>query len=90
MVIRHFALCAALLISPIAAALDLGVIGPTYAIAEPDLLLELQAKLREKARSGELQLPSSVDSHIACGLHSESSRAVQLECFRCLDGCACI
>jgi len=55
MVIRHFALCAALLISPIAAALDLGVIGPTYAIAEPDLLLELQAKLREKARSGELQ-----------------------------------
>ena len=41
--------------SPPAAALDLGVIGPTTAIAEPDLLLELQAKLREKARSGELQ-----------------------------------
>jgi conjugal transfer pilus assembly protein TraW len=55
MVVRHFVLCAALLISPIAAALDLGVIGPTYTIAEPDLLLELQKKLREKARSGELQ-----------------------------------
>jgi conjugal transfer pilus assembly protein TraW len=55
MVVRHFVLCAALLTSPIAAALDLGVIGPTYAIAEPDLLIELQAKLREKARSGELQ-----------------------------------
>ncbi|MBK6603827.1 MAG: type-F conjugative transfer system protein TraW [Betaproteobacteria bacterium] len=41
--------------SPVAAALDLGVIGPTTPIAEPDLLLELQAKLREKARSGELQ-----------------------------------
>jgi conjugal transfer pilus assembly protein TraW len=54
-VLRHFVLCAALLLCPIAAALDLGVIGPTYAIAEPDLLLELQAKLREKARSGELQ-----------------------------------
>ncbi len=38
-----------------AAALDLGVIGPTTPIAEPDLLLELQAKLREKAYNGELQ-----------------------------------
>jgi conjugal transfer pilus assembly protein TraW len=48
-------LCAALLITPIAAALDLGVIGPAYVIAEPDLLVELQAKLHEKARNGELQ-----------------------------------
>ncbi|MBK8689435.1 MAG: type-F conjugative transfer system protein TraW [Betaproteobacteria bacterium] len=60
---RTLLLCAALLASPglllpwspRAAALDLGVIGPTTPIAEPDLLLELQAKLREKARSGELQ-----------------------------------
>ena len=44
-----------LLLSPTAAALDLGVIGPAYTIAEPDLLAELQAKLREKARTGELQ-----------------------------------
>ncbi len=44
-----------LLLSPPAAALDLGVIGPAYAIAEPDLLVELQAKLSEKARTGELQ-----------------------------------
>ena len=41
--------------SPAVAALDLGVIGPTTPIAEPDLLLELQAKLRERAGSGELQ-----------------------------------
>ena len=60
---RTLLLCATLLASPglllpwspAAAALDLGVIGPTTPIAEPDLLLELQAKLREKARSGELQ-----------------------------------
>lgn len=38
-----------------ATALDLGVIGPTYAIAEPDLLVELQTRLREKARTGELR-----------------------------------
>ena len=47
--------CVVLLLSPPAAALDLGVIGPAYAIAEPDLLVELQAKLSEKARTGELQ-----------------------------------
>ena len=47
--------CVVLLLSPPAAALDLGVIGPAYAIAEPDLLAELQTKLREKARTGELQ-----------------------------------
>ena len=44
-----------LLPSPPAAALDLGVIGPAYTIAEPDLLVELQAKLSEKARTGELR-----------------------------------
>jgi conjugal transfer pilus assembly protein TraW len=44
-----------LLPSPPAVALDLGVIGPAYAIAEPDLLVELQAKLAEVARTGELQ-----------------------------------
>lgn len=60
---RSLLLCATLLASPglflpwspVAAALDLGVIGPTTPIAEPDLLLELQAKLREKAHNGELQ-----------------------------------
>jgi len=44
-----------LLLSQPAAALDLGVIGPAYTIAEPDLLVELQMKLSEKARTGELQ-----------------------------------
>ena len=38
-----------------AAAIDLGVIGPAHTIAEPDLLVELQTKLSEKARTGELQ-----------------------------------
>ena len=47
--------CVVLLLSQPAAAIDLGVIGPAYAIAEPDLLVELQAKLSEKARTGELQ-----------------------------------
>jgi len=50
-----FSPCIVLLPSPTATALDLGVIGPTYAIAEPDLLVELQTKLHEKARTGELQ-----------------------------------
>jgi conjugal transfer pilus assembly protein TraW len=50
-----FGPCIVLLPSPPAAALDLGVIGPIYAIAEPDLLVELKAKLSEKARTGELQ-----------------------------------
>jgi len=60
---RTLLLCATLLAgpavllpwSPAVAAIDLGMIGPTTPIAEPDLLLELQAKLREKAGSGELQ-----------------------------------
>jgi conjugal transfer pilus assembly protein TraW len=48
-------LCATLLWSAAALALDLGAIGPTYPIAEPDLLELLQAKLRAKAASGELK-----------------------------------
>lgn len=50
-----FGPCIVLLPSLPAAALDLGVIGPTYTIAEPDLLVELKAKLSEKARTGELK-----------------------------------
>lgn len=38
-----------------AQATDLGVIGPTYPIAEPHLLDFIQARLQDKARSGELQ-----------------------------------
>ena len=38
-----------------ALAADQGVIGPTYAIAEPHLLEFIQQKLRDKERSGELQ-----------------------------------
>jgi len=33
---------------------DLGVIGPVYPVIEPDMLRAIEAKLREKARSGEL------------------------------------
>ena len=36
-------------------ALDLGRIGPTYGIAEPHLLDDIERRLREKHRSGELQ-----------------------------------
>lgn len=35
-------------------ATDLGVIGPTYEIAEPHLLRMIEQRLREKERSGEL------------------------------------
>lgn len=35
-------------------ALDLGIIGPTYPIAEPHLLQMIEQRLREKERSGEL------------------------------------
>lgn len=38
-----------------ASSSDLGVIGPTYAISEPHLLEDIQQKLRDKQRSGELQ-----------------------------------
>jgi conjugal transfer pilus assembly protein TraW len=37
-----------------ARALDLGTLGPTYGIAEPHLLADIEKRLREKARSGEL------------------------------------
>lgn len=33
---------------------DLGAIGPVYPIAEPDMIEEIQAKLRQKEASGEL------------------------------------
>ncbi len=38
-----------------ARALDLGRIGPTYEIAEPHLLADIERRLQEKQRSGELQ-----------------------------------
>jgi conjugal transfer pilus assembly protein TraW len=44
-----------LLCSSIAHAVDLGAIGPTYGIAEPHLLADIERRLREKERSGELQ-----------------------------------
>jgi conjugal transfer pilus assembly protein TraW len=34
--------------------LDLGVIGPVYPVQEPDMLRAIEARLREKARTGEL------------------------------------
>ena len=44
-----------ILISPcVAGAIDLGTLGPTYPIAEPDLLRVIQDRLRAKERSGEL------------------------------------
>ena len=33
---------------------DLGTIGPTYAISEPNLLAFIEQRLRDKERSGEL------------------------------------
>lgn len=39
---------------PTARSTDLGVIGPTYEIAEPHLLRLIEQRLREKERSGEL------------------------------------
>lgn len=39
----------------IARAVDLGTVGPTYGIAEPHLLADIERRLREKERSGELQ-----------------------------------
>lgn len=47
--------CAAALQGSPAHALDLGRIGPTYGIAEPHLLADIERRLREKERSGELQ-----------------------------------
>jgi len=63
--------CVVLLLSSTAAALDLGVIGPAYTIAEPDLLVELQTKLSEKARTGELQeLERAARQRIVAGIET--------------------
>lgn len=48
-------LVAAVAIAHTASALDLGVIGPTYPVAERHLLQQIQERLREKERSGELR-----------------------------------
>ena len=50
------ALGAAVLGSTPAAGADLGSVGPSYPIAEPDLLAEIQAVLKRKEASGELAL----------------------------------
>lgn len=52
----HAKLFAMLLLSllPIARADDLGVVGPTYDIAEPDLLEVIQSRLYQMEKSGEL------------------------------------
>lgn len=52
---RALAAAMFLAIVPTAQALDLGVIGPTYGIQEPHLLADIQRRLREKERSGELR-----------------------------------
>ena len=44
----------ALLFQSVAHATDLGVIGPTYTITEPHLLVMIEQRLRQKERSGEL------------------------------------
>jgi conjugal transfer pilus assembly protein TraW len=44
-----------LLCGSVVRAVDLGAIGPTYGIAEPHLLADIERRLREKERSGELQ-----------------------------------
>lgn len=43
------------LVMSLAYALDAGVIGPTYEIAEPHLLQFIEARLRQKEASGELR-----------------------------------
>ncbi|MBI5721060.1 MAG: type-F conjugative transfer system protein TraW [Burkholderiales bacterium] len=45
----------ACLAAPSALAVNLGTIGPTYGIAEPHLLADIERRLREKERTGELQ-----------------------------------
>lgn len=49
------AVAAMLVAMPPAHALDAGVIGPTYEIAEPHLLKFIEARLRQKEASGELR-----------------------------------
>ncbi|MDR1424107.1 MAG: type-F conjugative transfer system protein TraW [Azoarcus sp.] len=47
-------IAALLCLAPIAQAIDLGAIGPTYEIAEPHLLRMIEERLHAKAASGEL------------------------------------
>jgi conjugal transfer pilus assembly protein TraW len=66
---RHWLLAVAaagLLLGAPAAARDLGVIGPVYPIAEPDLLQEIQAVLKAKQATGEIDR-----------LQAEASRRIQ-------------
>jgi conjugal transfer pilus assembly protein TraW len=51
---------------PVAQARDLGAIGPVHAITEPDMLKEIEAKLRAKQASGEL-----------AGIEAEAQRRIQ-------------
>jgi conjugal transfer pilus assembly protein TraW len=53
-VIVAFALILALPLAQATPEADLGAIGPLYPVAEPDMLRMIEAKLREKERSGEL------------------------------------
>ena len=48
------AIAALMLIEPRAQAADLGTLGPTYGISEAHLLADIERRLREKERSGEL------------------------------------
>ena len=53
--VRALLLCALALGTALAHAENLGTIGPTYPIAEQNLLDHIMATLRQKERSGELQ-----------------------------------
>lgn len=52
----HFPLLALLVViwMPVAHAEDLGVVGPTYQIAEPDLLEVIESRLKRMEQTGEL------------------------------------
>ena len=52
---RGLLACGVAFAVPGARAVYLGTIGPTYGIAEPHLLADIERRLREKERSGELQ-----------------------------------
>lgn len=52
---RDLLACGVAFAVPGAHAINLGTIGPTYGIAEPHLLADIEQRLREKERSGELQ-----------------------------------
>lgn len=66
-----------------AGAIDLGVVGPTYPIAEPDVIAEIQQILAEKKRSGELEkLQDEFKRRVEQGVRSPTpvsglSRAVE-------------